>query len=510
MPTTSILSPPTSLFSHSSLNPTSSSSRSFKTLIPSFSQSIKHSKTSLSVRSTMAIEKETPEKERPDTFLREADDSSVSTSKSSTVRARFEKMIRDAQDRVCEAIEVADGRGKFKEDVWSRPGGGGGISRVLQDGDVWEKAGVNVSVVYGLMPPEAYRAAKGGGDSAAKAGPIPFFAAGISSVLHPKNPFAPTLHFNYRYFETDAPKDTPGAPRQWWFGGGTDLTPAYIFEEDVKHFHTQGRFMGKDFLFFRCDGKRGKNECTFEEWEAIELFTLAEYDEFKRFLGEEEENEEERKEEEEEEDEKFADKMNVLESMLCEMIKLAKVIMLPVTEMMKTNTLGRGGGRALTSLLANDWKVQKNACDKFDPSFYPRFKKWCDDYFYIKHRDERRGLGGIFFDDLNDYDQEMLLSFATECASSVVPAYIPIVERRKNTPFTDGHKEWQQLRRGRYVEFNLVYDRGTTFGLKTGGRIESILVSLPLTARWEYDHKPEEGSEEWKLLDACINPKEWI
>ncbi|CAO2838894.1 unnamed protein product [Amaranthus hypochondriacus] len=335
--------------------------------------------------SAMAIEKETPETEAPPTFLRE--DSNPSDS----VRGRFEKMIREVQNKVCEAIEAADGGGKFKEDVWSRPGGGGGISRVLQDGAVWEKAGVNVSVVYGVMPPDAYRAAKADGGSH-KPGPIPFFAAGISSVLHPKNPFAPTLHFNYRYFETDAPKDAPGAPRQWWFGGGTDFTPAYIFEEDVRHFH----------------------------------------------------------------------------------------------------------------------QVQKDTCDKFDPSFYPRFKKWCDDYFYIKHRGERRGLGGIFFDDLNDYDQEMLLSFATECANSVIPAYIPIIEKRKDTPFTEANKEWQQLRRGRYVEFNLVYDRGTTFGLKTGGRIESILVSLPLTARWEYDHKPEEGSEEWKLLDACMNPKEWL
>uniref|UniRef100_J3M1A5 Oxygen-dependent coproporphyrinogen-III oxidase, chloroplastic n=2 Tax=Oryza brachyantha TaxID=4533 RepID=J3M1A5_ORYBR len=308
-------------------------------------------------------------------------------------------MIRRVQGEVCAALEEADGSGaRFVEDVWSRPGGGGGISRVLQDGRVFEKAGVNVSVVYGVMPPDAYRAAKGEAEKngvapdVQKAGPVPFFAAGISSVLHPKNPFAPTLHFNYRYFETDAPKDAPGAPRQWWFGGGTDLTPSYIIEEDVKHFHS----------------------------------------------------------------------------------------------------------------------VQKQACDKFDPSFYPRFKKWCDDYFYIKHRNERRGLGGIFFDDLNDYDQEMLLGFATECADSVVPAYIPIIERRKDTPFTEEHKAWQQLRRGRYVEFNLVYDRGTTFGLKTGGRIESILVSLPLTARWQYDHAPEEGTEEWKLLDACINPKEWL
>ncbi|KAJ1698046.1 hypothetical protein LUZ63_006558 [Rhynchospora breviuscula] len=343
------------------------------------------------VCAAVAIEKEVPENERPETFLRSADPAAVSTS----VRARFEKMIREVQDEVCAALEVADGTGKFKEDVWSRPGGGGGISRVLQDGAIFEKAGVNVSVVYGTMPPDAYRAAKGnaGADNGgAKAGPVPFFAAGISSVLHPKNPFAPTLHFNYRYFETDAPKDAPGAPRQWWFGGGTDLTPSYIIEEDVKHFHS----------------------------------------------------------------------------------------------------------------------IQKKACDKFDPTFYPRFKKWCDDYFYIKHRGERRGLGGIFFDDLNDYDQEMLLGFATECAKSVVPAYIPIIEKRKDTPFTEEHKAWQQLRRGRYVEFNLVYDRGTTFGLKTGGRIESILVSLPLTARWQYDHQPDVGSEEWKLLDACINPKEWL
>ncbi|CAH9077224.1 unnamed protein product [Cuscuta epithymum] len=344
------------------------------------------------------IEKETLESQRPDTFLRDSDagDFSGNEDNPGSVRAHFEKMIREVQNSVCSALEAVDGGGKFREDVWSRPGGGGGISRVLQDGHVFEKAGVNVSVVYGVMPPDAYRAAKPSASAAdsgdVKAGPVPFFAAGISSVLHPKNPFAPTLHFNYRYFETDAPKDAPGAPRQWWFGGGTDLTPSYIFDEDAKHFHS----------------------------------------------------------------------------------------------------------------------VQKSACDKFDPSFYPRFKKWCDDYFYIKHRGERRGLGGIFFDDLNDYDQEMLLSFVTECAKSVIPAYIPIIEKRKDTPFTDNHIAWQQLRRGRYVEFNLVYDRGTTFGLKTGGRIESILVSLPLTARWEYNHQPQEGTEEWRLLDACINPKEWI
>uniref|UniRef100_A0A0D9X5G1 Oxygen-dependent coproporphyrinogen-III oxidase, chloroplastic n=1 Tax=Leersia perrieri TaxID=77586 RepID=A0A0D9X5G1_9ORYZ len=302
-----------------------------------------------------------------------------------SMRARFEREIRRVQAEVCAALEAveevagAGAGGRFREDSWTRPGGGGGgISRVMQGGAVFEKAAVSVSVVYGVMPPDAYRAARpdaaaaaagggGGGGVGEKAGPVPFFAAGVSSVIHPRNPFAPTLHFNYRYFETEAPKDAPGAPRQWWFGGGTDLTPSYIIEEDINHFHS----------------------------------------------------------------------------------------------------------------------VQKQACDKFDPTFYPRFKKWCDDYFYIKHRGERRGVGGIFFDDLNDYDQETLLNFATD---SVIPAYIPIIERRKDTPFTEEHKAWQQLRRGRYVEFNLVYDRGTTFGLKTGGRIESILVSLPLTARWEYDH----------------------
>ncbi|XP_066325693.1 oxygen-dependent coproporphyrinogen-III oxidase, chloroplastic-like [Miscanthus floridulus] len=344
------------------------------------------------------MEGETPEPAAPATFLRGEEGASPESA-----RASFERMIRRVQANVCAELEAVEGGTSnngggggalFREDAWTRPGGGGGISRVLQGGRVFEKAAVNVSVVYGVMPPEAYRAARpevaaAGGE---KAGPVPFFAAGISSVIHPVNPFAPTVHFNYRYFETEAPKDAPGAPRQWWFGGGTDLTPSYIIEEDVKHFHS----------------------------------------------------------------------------------------------------------------------VQKQVCDNYDPSFYPRFKKWCDDYFYIKHRGERRGVGGIFFDDLNDYDQETLLHFATDCADSVLPAYIPIVERRKDTLFTEEHKAWQQLRRGRYVEFNLVYDRGTTFGLKTGGRIESILVSLPLTARWEYDHKPEVGSEEWKLLDTCINPREWL
>ncbi|MCL7047386.1 hypothetical protein MKW94_002502, partial [Papaver nudicaule] len=246
---TSILYPiPLSSSSSSSSSSRNSISSSFFKRTSSLKPltSINKTNSRVVIRSAVAIEKETPESERPDTFLREVDDpsSSAASPHSSNVRARFEKMIREAQDSVCAAVEAADGGGvTFKEDVWSRPGGGGGISRVLQDGNVFEKAGVNVSVVYGVMPPEAYRAAKGDNSADAKPGPVPFFAAGISSVLHPKNPFAPTLHFNYRYFETDAPKDAPGAPRSWWFGGGTDLTPAYVFEEDVKHFHTCREFL---------------------------------------------------------------------------------------------------------------------------------------------------------------------------------------------------------------------------------------------------------------------------
>ncbi|KAJ8534851.1 hypothetical protein K7X08_016579 [Anisodus acutangulus] len=317
------------------------------------------------------IEKETPETERPVIFLRESDEGSSGddSSNSNSVRARFEKMIREVQDSVCTALVAVDGGAKFKEDVWSRPGGGGGISRVLQDGDVFEKASVNVSVVYGTMPPEAYRAARPVDNGNAKPGPIPFFAAGFGIEVRIQR---------------------------------TPLHQPYILI------------------------------------------------------------------------------IATLRLMLLKMLQ---------------EHLGNGGLEV----------VQKGACDKFDASFYPRFKKWCDAYFYIK-----AGSWRIFFDDLNDYDQEMLLSFSTECANSVIPAYIPILEKRKDTPFNDEHKACQQLRRGRYVEFNLVYDRGTTFGLKTGGRIESILVSLPLTARWEYDHQPVEGSEEWKLLDVCINPKEWL
>ena len=302
------------------------------------------------------------------------------------MRRKFEENCRRAQGVICAAVEELDGK-SFEQDVWTREGGGGGISRVLQDGNVFEKAGCSLSVVYGSMPQEALESATTRGADRAKGyAPgerVPFFACGLSSVMHPRNPMAPTMHFNYRYFETDG--------GVWWFGGGSDLTPSYLFEDDVKHFH----------------------------------------------------------------------------------------------------------------------QTYKNVCDKHDSEFYPTFKKWADEYFYIKHRGETRGLGGIFFDDLNDRPQDDIFAFSKECLDSVVPAYLPLVAKHKDDEFTEQQKEWQQLRRGRYVEFNLVYDRGTVFGLKTGGRIESILMSLPETARWEYNMKPEEGSPEADIMDAYKNPREW-
>jgi coproporphyrinogen III oxidase len=259
---------------------------------------------------------------------------------------------------------------------------------VLSGGKAFEKAGVNLSVVYGSMPQEALAAATERGIDRAKGYKpgerIPFFACGLSSVMHPRNPHCPTMHFNYRYFETEG--------GVWWFGGGTDITPSYLNEDDMKHFHG----------------------------------------------------------------------------------------------------------------------AYKKACDQHDSSFYPKFKKWADDYFVIRHRGETRGLGGIFFDDLNDRDPEKLIAFANTCLDTVVPAYVPIIQQHKNDAFTPEQKEWQQIRRGRYVEFNLVYDRGTVFGLKTGGRIESILMSLPETARWEYDHNPTPGSPEAELLAVCKQPRDWV
>ena len=301
------------------------------------------------------------------------------------MRETMMSYIRHMQDEICGALSAVDGQ-DFHEDRWDREEGGGGRSRVLQDGNVFEKAGVNFSEVHGVLSKEAAQAMAGGAQ--ADLSDLRFFATGISMVLHPHNPMAPTVHLNYRYFE----RGPDGDPIAWWFGGGADLTPSYLFEEDARHFH---------------------------------------------------------------------------------------------------GTL-------------------KKACDEHDETYYPRFKEWCDRYFSIPHRGETRGVGGIFFDNLGDRSQEDHFSFVQSCLGAFLPSYLPILERRKDMSFTPEQKNWQAIRRGRYVEFNLVYDRGTRFGLQTNGRIESILMSLPLHAQWHYDHHPIPGSDEARLLDVLRSPQEWV
>lgn len=313
-------------------------------------------------------------------------------SENSPMRLRMEEFIKEQQKEIVAELEKVDGK-KFRFDTWTRENGGGGISSVLQDGNVFEKAGVNISIVYGTLPRPAieqmrvnHKAIDPTVDS------LEFFAAGLSMVLHPINPMAPTVHLNYRYFET---ANADGTSNAWWFGGGTDLTPSYLFDEDAVHFH----------------------------------------------------------------------------------------------------------------------KTIKEACDSHDKSYYPRFKKWCDSYFSNKHRNETRGIGGIFFDDLDETekDQENTFAFVQTSLKAFLPSYLPIINKRKDMPYTEKEKEWQQIRRGRYVEFNLVHDRGTAFGLNTpSARVESILMSLPLTARWMYMHEPELGSREQRLVDVLRAPKEWV
>ena len=293
--------------------------------------------------------------------------------------------VHHLQDEICASISQIDDN-TFREDKWEREEGGGGRSRVFSGGSVFEKAGVNVSVVYGTLSPEA--AEKMGGGHELKGKDLDFFATGISLVLHPHNPMAPTVHANYRYFE----RGDGEQEGSWWFGGGADLTPSYLFEEDAIHFHS----------------------------------------------------------------------------------------------------------------------VYKNVCDKHDLADYFNFKTWCDDYFFIKHRNERRGVGGIFFDDLRNSSKNDCFKFVKECGESFLQSYFPILERRINMDFTEENKNWQQIRRGRYVEFNLVYDRGTKFGLTTNGRIESILMSLPLTSRWEYCHEVEANSSESKMVEVLQNPVDWL
>lgn len=304
------------------------------------------------------------------------------------MRTKMELLIMKTQADFCKALELLENNGSsFKVDRWFRKEGGGGITCVLQDGQVFEKAGVNVSVVTGILPPNAIQQMKARGKKMEDS--VPFFAAGVSAVIHPRNPMIPTIHFNYRYFEVENPDGTT----QWWFGGGTDLTPYYLDEKDVKHFH---------------------------------------------------------------------------------------------------DTL-------------------KIACDKHNPTYYAKFKKWCDDYFYIVHREERRGVGGIFFDDLDTPSQDEAFQFVSSCAEAVIPSYIPLVKKHKDDGYGYHERQWQLLRRGRYVEFNLIYDRGTKFGLYTpGARYESILMSLPLSAKWEYMHKPKAGSRESQLLEVLKNPKDWV
>ena len=308
------------------------------------------------------------------------------------MRQAMETMIAGQQQAICRAVAELDGS-HFVTDRWQKqpgegPFAGGGVTCVLQEGGVFEKAGVGISVVHGTLPEAALASMGGGKDLDSSPASRQFFAAGLSLVLHPHNPMAPTVHANYRYFE----RGPAAAPVAWWFGGGADLTPAYLFEADVRHFHA----------------------------------------------------------------------------------------------------------------------THKAACDAHDPAFYPRFKAWCDRYFLIVHRGERRGVGGIFFDDLHDRPATALNAFVTDCAAALVPAYLPLVQRRHRLPFSAAQKRWQQLRRGRYVEFNLVYDRGTTFGLRTGGRIESILMSLPLTARWEYMAQPPPGSDEAAMLAVLKQPRDWL
>ena len=289
--------------------------------------------------------------------------------------------LLDLQERICNALAAEDGQ-PFREDGWERPGGGGGRSRVLEGGRLFEKAGVNFSHVFGEgLPPSATAqrpelAGRG------------FQAMGVSLVIHPRNPYVPTSHANVRFFIAEKPDANP----VWWFGGGFDLTPYYGDPDDARHWHA----------------------------------------------------------------------------------------------------------------------TAKAACDPFGDDVYARYKQWCDDYFFLKHRGEPRGIGGLFFDDLNEWGFGRSFAFMRSVGDHYVPAYLPIVQRRRGRPYGDREREFQLYRRGRYVEFNLVYDRGTIFGLQTGGRTESILMSLPPLVSWRYDWHPEPGSPEAELYEVYLKPRDWL
>lgn len=307
---------------------------------------------------------------------------------SKKMRSKMEFMIMKIQAEVCRSLEELEEETVFKVDRWLRPEGGGGITCIIQDGTVFEKAGVNISVVHGELNAASAQQMRARGKKMGD-GKLMFFATGISSVIHPRNPNVPSIHFNYRYFEVEEQNGTV----HWWFGGGTDLTPTFLVEDDVVHFH----------------------------------------------------------------------------------------------------------------------KTLKAACDPHNPTYYKRFKEWCDKYFFIPHRAECRGVGGIFFDDIDEPNQDAVFNFVKSCAESVLPSYIPIVKKHKDDGYSYADRQWQLLRRGRYVEFNLIYDRGTKFGLATpGARYESILMSLPLTAKWEYCHVPKPNSKEEKMLNILKNPRNWV
>lgn len=304
---------------------------------------------------------------------------------------RMERLVRDAQKDIVRVLEEIDGR-TFIVDDWINENGGRGISCVLEDGVIFEKAGVNISIVHGALNEAAITQMRASHSSVGEEA-FGFSAIGLSLVLHPKNPMAPTVHFNCRYLQIRDGDDNIGSR---WFGGGMDLTPSYIFEEDAYHFH----------------------------------------------------------------------------------------------------------------------RTLKRMCDIHDKTYYNRYKSGCDEYFYNKHRNEARGLGGIFFDDLRAESEEGMVNifhFVQDCVNSFLPAYLPIIKRRKDEPFTEAEKDWQQIRRGRYVEFNLLHDRGTKFGLAAPSpRVESIFMSLPLTARWTYRCEPSLESKENKLIEVLKTPRQWI
>lgn len=286
------------------------------------------------------------------------------------------------QDNICQQLEQCDGKSRFLVDDWQRESGGGGRTRVLTDGNVFEQAGVNYSEVYGDNLPGSATAHRP--ELAGRS----FRAMGVSLVIHPHNPYVPTSHANVRFFVAEK----EGSDPVWWFGGGFDLTPYYGNPDDCKHWHI----------------------------------------------------------------------------------------------------------------------TAKTACEGFGEDTYDNYKRWCDEYFYLKHRSEPRGIGGLFFDDLNSPDFDTAFGFMQSVGNHYLPAYLPIVERRKDMPYGEKERSFQLYRRGRYVEFNLVYDRGTLFGLQSGGRTESILMSLPPVVNWKYNYQPEPGTAEAELYDIYLKPKDWI